>query len=71
MKCEDFPSCGHESGCCPDYDETGTQQNMICTCGKELPITSRFSVCSDCLAGRTIKAENYKKEIADKREIDR
>ena len=19
--CEDFPCCGHEQGCCPDYDE--------------------------------------------------
>ena len=34
-RCEDFPCCGHELGCCPDFDEeTGEQLNMICVCGK-------------------------------------
>lgn len=48
--CEDFPACGHESGCCPDYDpDTGKQLNMRCTCGAIVPITSRFSICDGCL----------------------
>lgn len=50
MRCEDFPCCGHELGCCPDFDpETGEQTNMVCTCGAKLPITSRFSICQGCL----------------------
>jgi len=49
MRCEDFPCCGHESGCCPDYDEAGKQLNMRCTCGAKLPLTSRYSICSSCL----------------------
>jgi hypothetical protein len=49
-RCEDFPCCGHEGGCCPDFDEeTGEQLNMICTCGAKVPITSRFSICQECL----------------------
>ncbi len=28
MACEDFPCCGHEPGCCPDFDESGRQLNM-------------------------------------------
>jgi len=48
--CEDFPCCGHESGCCPDFDaETGEQLNMKCTCGAKVPRGSRFSICSGCL----------------------
>lgn len=47
--CEDFPACGHESGCCPDYDENGKQLNMVCVCGAKLPITSRFSICKSCM----------------------
>jgi hypothetical protein len=49
MRCEDFPCCGHESGCCPDYDEAGKQLNMKCICGKTLPITHHSSICDDCL----------------------
>lgn len=49
-RCEDFPCCGHESGCCPDYDdETGKQLNMRCTCGAEVPLGSRSSLCEGCL----------------------
>lgn len=48
-RCEDFPCCGHEAGCCPDYDEGGRQLNMVCTCGAKLPLTSRFSICQSCL----------------------
>ena len=49
MRCEDFPCCGHEAGCCPDFDEAGQQLNMRCTCGAEVPLTSRYSRCEGCL----------------------
>lgn len=48
-RCEDWPCCGHEAGCCPDYDESGRQLNMRCTCGAVLPVTNRFSICDSCL----------------------
>jgi hypothetical protein len=49
-RCEDFPCCGHEQGCCPDYDEeTGEQLNMKCVCGAEVPLNSRYSICEGCL----------------------
>lgn len=48
-RCEDFPCCGHESGCCPNYDESGRQTDMVCTCGARLPIGSRFSICETCM----------------------
>ena len=49
-RCEDFPCCGHESGSCPDYDpDTGEQLNMRCTCGAEVPLGARFSICDACL----------------------
>ncbi len=48
-RCQDFPCCGHELGCCPDFDEAGRQLNMVCTCGKKLPIDSRYSICESCL----------------------
>lgn len=48
-RCEDFPCCGHEAGCCPDYDEAGNQLNMKCTCGATVPISSRYSICESCL----------------------
>ena len=49
-RCEDFPCCGHELGCCPDFDEeTGRQLNMVCVCGAKLPITARFSICDGCM----------------------
>lgn len=50
MRCEDFPCCGHEAGCCPDFDpETGEQLDMKCTCGASVPLTSRSSLCASCL----------------------
>jgi hypothetical protein len=49
MRCEDFPCCGHEPGCCPNFDEAGRQTDMVCTCGARLPITSRYSICEACL----------------------
>jgi len=51
-RCEDFPACGHEGGCCPDFDEeTGQQLNMKCTCGATVPLTSQYSICAGCLTG--------------------
>ena len=47
--CEDFPCCGHEAGCCPDYDESGKQLNMKCVCGATVPLGSRSSLCESCL----------------------
>lgn len=50
MACEDWPCCGHEQGCCPDFDpETGEQLNMKCVCGAVLPIDNRSSLCATCL----------------------
>lgn len=49
MSCEDFPCCGHENGCCPDYDQNGNQLNMKCVCGAEVPLNNRFSLCHNCL----------------------
>lgn len=48
-RCEDFPACQHESGCCPDYDSNGRQLNMKCVCGTTVPLTSRSSLCNGCL----------------------
>lgn len=47
--CEDFPACGHESGCCPDFDESGKQLNMVCVCGAKLPVNNPSSICNGCL----------------------
>lgn len=50
MACEDYPCCGHEAGCCPDRcSRTGRQMNMVCTCGKKLPLSNRSSICDRCL----------------------
>lgn len=49
MACEDFPCCGHEMGCCPNYDESGRQTNMICVCGAVLPVDNPVSICHACL----------------------
>lgn len=52
-RCEDFPCCGHEMGCCPDFDDSGRQLNMKCVCGATVDINSRSSLCEGCLnAGR-------------------
>ncbi len=48
-RCEDFPCCGHEAGCCPSFDESGRQTDMVCTCGARLPVNSRFSICDGCM----------------------
>lgn len=48
-QCEDFPCCGHEPGCCPDFDDDGNQLDMKCTCGASLPVNNRSSLCNACL----------------------
>lgn len=48
-RCEDYPCCGHEMGCCPDFDASGKQLNMKCVCGATVPLNSRSSLCSGCL----------------------
>ncbi len=48
-RCEDFPCCGHELGCCPDFDENGKQLNMVCVCGAKLPVNAPYSICSSCM----------------------
>lgn len=47
--CEDFPCCGHEAGCCPSFDESGKQLDMVCTCGARLPVDNRYSICDSCM----------------------
>ena len=47
--CEDYPCCGHEQGCCPSFNESGQQLNRVCTCGAELPVNNRVSMCDNCL----------------------
>lgn len=59
-RCEDFPCCGHEMGCCPDFDpETGAQLNMKCVCGASVPLTSRSSLCQGCLYSPYDEYGNY------------
>ncbi len=48
-RCEDFPCCGHEAGCCPRFSESGEQLDMVCVCGKRLPIDNPVSICDACL----------------------
>lgn len=47
-QCIDFPCCGHESGCCPSFDDDGRQIDMKCTCGASVPLSSRSSICESC-----------------------
>jgi hypothetical protein len=47
-RCEDFPCCGHEAGCCPRY-ENGVQMDMVCVCGARLPVDNPTSICHHCL----------------------
>lgn len=48
-RCEDYPCCGHENGCCPRYSESGEQLDMVCVCGARLPVSNRVSICNTCL----------------------
>jgi len=58
-RCEDFPCCGHELGCCPDYDKGGRQLNMVCVCGAKLPIDNRSSCCDTCLGVGDLDRDPY------------
>lgn len=49
MSCQDWPCCGHEDGCCPSFDENGKQLDMVCTCGKRLPVDAPYSICGQCM----------------------
>jgi len=70
-RCEDFPCCGHEPGCCPDYDESGKQLNMVCTCGAILPIDNRYSICDACLSrGEDGEFFDESREYADEPDWD-
>lgn len=64
-RCEDFPCCGHELGCCPDFDESGRQLNMVCVCGAKLPITSRYSICEGCMERGRLEDGDYTDAEAD------
>ena len=48
-RCEDFPCCGHELGCCPDFDDAGRQTNMVCVCGARHHGENGTSLCDGCL----------------------
>ena len=42
-RCEDFPCCGHDHGCCP------VDGKPVCVeCKKVLPKGSRSSICEPC-----------------------
>lgn len=44
-RCEDYPSCGHEAGDCPD-----SQGRMTCVeCGERLSRRATSSICGRCL----------------------
>lgn len=49
MRCEDYPCCGHELGCCPSFSEDGRQLDMVCVCGARLPVGHYSSCCEGCL----------------------
>lgn len=61
-RCEDFPCCGHELGCCPSYDNTGRQLDMVCTCGAQLPVSNRYSICDTCLKNGWSEEEMWEHE---------
>jgi len=67
MACEDYPCCGHESGCCPDFNEAGEQTNMVCTCGAKLPVSRSSSICDTCLraGSRYERWDGYEDEYGD------
>lgn len=67
-RCEDFPCCGHENGCCPDYDTSGKQLNMFCTCGAKLPVNARYSICDSCMRSPSDPYDDpfgYEDEVPD------
>jgi hypothetical protein len=67
IQCEDFPACGHERGCCPRF-ENGVQMDMVCTCGRRLPVDNPVSICNACLRAEDDWAgeeESYDDEESD------
>ncbi len=75
-RCEDFPCCGHEAGCCPDFDGSGKQLNMKCTCGATVPLGSKSSICDACLRLAQIEdgdfpEEDYDEELARDQILER
>ena len=58
-RCQDFPCCGHEAGCCPRYDEGGRQLDMVCVCGTRLPIDNPVSICNTCLREASHEEGHY------------
>jgi hypothetical protein len=69
-RCEDFPCCGHELGCCPDFDEAGRQLNIVCTCGAKLPVTSRYSICEGCMERARREEDPFWDDDLDARDYD-
>jgi hypothetical protein len=67
-RCEDYPCCGHENGCCPNYDAAGRQTDMVCICGARLPINNRFSICNSCLSRDDDGGPDYRGD--DWQEVD-
>jgi len=63
--CEDFPACGHEHGCCPRYDASGKQLDMVCTCGVSLPVNARYSLCGACLQAGDAEEGSLAEERGD------
>jgi len=64
-RCEDYPCCGHESGCCPSFDEDGRQTDMKCTCGASVPLDSRVSICEACIAIDDAEREDYQPDWSE------
>lgn len=64
-RCEDYPCCGHENGCCPRY-EGGVQMDMVCVCGARLPKDNPVSICHHCLKD----AEHYSDEDSYNESMD-
>ena len=64
MRCEDYPCCGHELGCCPDFDEDGNQLDMKCVCGASVPLNNHVSICNGCLRSN----QNYYSPFGDDEE---
>lgn len=69
-RCEDWPCCGHEAGCCPDYSDTGEQLNMKCVCGATLPLDNGCSICDACLRRMAIEDGELPEDDYDEDEDD-
>jgi hypothetical protein len=65
IMCIDWPCCGHEAGCCPSFDDSGRQLDMVCTCGKRLPVDNRSSICDDCLDDMNEEEEYFDEDRYD------